>query len=588
MKATKRQQESKVALPSQRADESDYRRGGEFAESPVGDGVCRAGESCAARSVGSAGRSLRSFLSWALVILMLSGCGAAEKPITCKEDRRCLHYAISADIPLLDPHFSSLPEAGMILRQIYDTLVFRDDASGVFRPGLATDWDISEDGLVYTFRLRRDLLFHDGSEFTAEAVATNLKRIFQAGSGQSRARDLLAPLRQFEVMDKHTIRLRLLKPHAALLDSLAQPFLGIASPAALEASDGLRYQYHQAGTGRFMLESYLPGERVVLRRFGGASASMTSNASRNGVAIERIEFAILRDLEGDLITLLGDTYDVIDNVSPAAAHNLAGNSSVILLPIRIPGLTIQFLFNTNRSHLKDRNVRLALQLATNRIGIGDQVFLNASPVAWAPLSESTGYAHTGFVNTLHFDLDQAQDLLEAAGYADSDGDGILDKSGDPLELKVLTPPWGQLPEVAAFLKEQWRQIGIDLVAEPAPGMSLLNSLIQSNEYDLLPIGKFGLDPAVLGEVFLQGSPYARSSAPHPQLSDLLNRAAQENDPVARRNMYYEAQSILMNEALVLPLRENVRIRAISASVGGLYFDAYGFYPLPSDVIITEP
>ena len=77
--------------------------------------------------------------------------------------------------------------------------------------------------------------------------------------------------------------------------------------------------------------------------------------------------------------------------------------------------------------MKDREVRLALLLATNRIGIGDLIFYNSSPVAWAPLAESTGYAHTGFVNEFEFDLDQARALLEDAGYADSDGDGIVGK-----------------------------------------------------------------------------------------------------------------------------------------------------------------
>ncbi|MCY3977227.1 MAG: ABC transporter substrate-binding protein, partial [Chloroflexi bacterium] len=145
-------------------------------------------------------------------MLALFACGAAEQSIPCKDDRRCLRYALSTDIPLLDPHFSHLPEAGMIFRQIYDTLVYRDGESGEFRPGLAIDWEISEDGLVYTFRLRRDVLFHDGTDFSAAAVAQNIERIFRPESEQSLARKLLAPLRQYEVLDQHTIRLRLFEP----------------------------------------------------------------------------------------------------------------------------------------------------------------------------------------------------------------------------------------------------------------------------------------------------------------------------------------------------------------------------------------
>ena len=528
------------------------------------------------------------FSAWAIVVLVLFSCGAAEQSIPCKDDRRCLRYALSADIPLLDPHFSQLPEAGMIFRQIYDTLVYRDSESGEFRPGLAIDWEISADGLVYTFRLRRDVLFHDGTDFSAAAVAHNIERIFRPESEQSLARKLLAPLRQYEVLDEHTIRLRLFEPHAALLDGLAQPVLGIASPKALNESDGLRYQYHQSGTGPFALASYLPGELIVLRRFGGYADASTIESPMTGDEIDRVEFSIITDSEADLLALLGDSQDVVDNVSSAAAQNLANSSRVVLLPIRIPGQTVQFLFNTNRNHLNDREVRLTLLLATNRIGISDQIFYNASPVAWAPLAENTGYAHTGFVNEFEFDLDQARALLDAAGYTDIDGDGIVEKSAVRLELTVLAPPWGQLPEVAAFLKEQWRQIGINLVVEPVPGATQLNSLIQSGEYDLLPIDNYGLDPGILSDIFLDSSLYSSSRAPHPQLNALLIRAAIEQDPVTRRNLYYEVQSILMNEALLLPIRENVRLRAVSANVESLRYDAYGFYPILTNVKITEP
>lgn len=577
-----------MALPPLRAGFQKNRPEGDLGKLKLSDDVCLCSRAGLDGHAGRAWRCIIRLAAWAIGLLALFACGAAEQSIPCKDDRRCLRYALSADIPLLDPHFSHLPEAGMIFRQIYDTLVYRDSESGEFRPGLALDWETSEDGLVYTFRLRRDVIFHDGSDFSAAAVAHNIERIFRPESEQSLARKLLAPLRQYEVLDEHTIRLRLFEPHAALLDNLAQPFLGIASPKALNESDGLRYQYHQSGTGPFVLASYLPGELIVLRRFGGYAEVSPIESPMTGDEIDRVEFSIITDSEADWLALLGDSQDVVDNVASAAAQNLSNNSRVVLMPVRIPGQTIQFLFNTNRIHLRDREVRLALLLATNRIGIRDQVFYNASPVAWAPLAANTGYAHTGFVNKFEFDLDQARALLDAAGYADSDGDGIVEKSARPLELTVLAPPWGQLPEVAAFIKDQWRQIGINLVVEPAPGATQLDSLIRSGEYDLLPIDNYGLDPGILSDVFLDSSRYSSSRAPHPQLNELLIRAAIEIDAVTRRNLYFEAQSIIMNEVLIVPIRDNVRLRAISANVTGLRFDAYGFYPLLSNVSITEP
>ncbi len=504
----------------------------------------------------------------------------------CAEDARCLRYAITADIPVLDPHMSELPEAGMVFRQLYDTLVYRDKDSHQLAPGLATDWQVSADGLSYTFQLRQDVMFHDGSTFTAAAVGQNIQRIFQPTSSSSLARALLGPLQRFEILDDYTIRLHLFEPYAALLDGLAQPFLGMASPAALEGYDGLRYQYNQSGTGPFKLDHYLPGDGIVLRRFREYRGFGTNNEPLTGEEIDRIEISIIRDSSVDLLSLLGTSQDVIDDVSPAAAQALAGNSRVRLLPIAIPGQSAQFVFNTNRQHINNRDVRLALLLATNRIGISDQVFFNISPVAWAPLSEATGFAHSGYVNRFDFDLDQAQELLTAAGYADSDKDGILERAGVELVLTMLVPPWGQLPEVATLLQQQWRQIGIDLRQQPAPGKSQLASMIQSGKYDLLPVDNYGLDPAILGRIFLEDSHYASARARKPALQDLLIGAAQELEPARRRALYYEIQSLLMNEVLALPIRETVRLRAARANVAGLEFDAYGFYPLFSRVTIT--
>lgn len=514
-----------------------------------------------------------------LLLLLLAGCGLETGGAPCAIDARCLRYGLSADIAILDPHYADLPEAGMIFRQLYDTLVVRGADSHGFTAGLATGWDISPDGQSYTFQLRQDVTFHDGTRFDAAAVAQNIQRIYSPEMPPGKARALLGPLSQYEIIDEFTIRLILSAPYAGFLDGLAQPFLGIASPKALEAYSDLRYQFHQSGTGPFVLEEYLPGERILLRRSGNYRLSPASADAPGADAIERVEFVILPAESRDTLSLLNDSFDVIDDIAPVDAQNLSANSRVRILPTAIPGLSIQFLFNTNRAHVGNPIVRRALLLATNRVAISDRIFYNFAPVAWAPLSESTGYSHTGFVNHFSYDLSQAQSLLAEAGYADSDGDGILERSGAPLELRIVVPPWRELPRVAAFLREQWRVIGVDLSIEPVPGNSRLEALIRSGEYDLLPVEIFGIDPSLLGEIVYDDALYRASRAPQAQLTDMLVRADQEADPQARRNLFYEIQSLMMNEVLVLPVQEAVRLTATRAGVRNLVFDAYGFNPL---------
>lgn len=576
-----------MALHGISEDQAANHIGGRLSVQRAPGGYTSVSNAIASWFVAASWRAFKQILFGVFGVLVLASCSAAGESLPCEADRRCLRYAISVDIPILDPHETALPEAGMIFRQIYDTLIYRDGESRKFLPGLASDWQVSPDGLVYTFQLRQDVVFHDGSPFTAESVARNIERIFHPDFGSSLARELFGPLQQFEILDEYTIRLHLFEPYAALLDGLAQPYLGIASPVALERYDKWRYQYHQSGTGPFMLEEYLPGERIVLRRYQGYSVDPAIYEQLTGEEIERVEISIIGESGADLVSLLGISQDVIDDVSPKVAQLLSGNSRAMLLPTQIPGQSVQFIFNTNRQHVDDRAVRLSLLLATNRIAIIDQVFFNTSPLAWMPLSESTGFAHTGFIGEYEFDLVQAQAGLSAAGYADTDGDGLLDRDGVPLSLTMMVPPWGQLPEVAALLKQQWRQIGVDLVTEPVAGELQLRALIQSREFDLVPVTNYGIDPGIFDRIFLDGSPYAYARAQHPVLNDMLANAAQEQDPARRRTQYYEIQSLLMQEALLLPIREVVRLRAVSADVAGLRYDAYGLYPLLSNVEIAE-
>ncbi len=529
----------------------------------------------------------RVWLSRALIILVLSlsGCGTSLDEQPCQVDPRCLRYGLAADIPVLDPHYADAPEAGMIFRQIYDTLVYRGGESQEFVPGLARAWEVSPDGLVYTFTLRADVLFHDGSRFDAAALGHNIERIFDANIAESRARDLLGPLTQYEIIGDFSIRLILASPFPGLLDGLSQPYLGIASPAALGTHDSLRYQFHQVGTGPFRLENYLPGERIVLRRFDDYQVSPEIYLPLSGDEITRLEFVLRSARAVDALSALSESLDVLDDLSPIDAQNLAGNSRVQILPVEIPGLAAQFLLNTRRKHIDMRSVRLALLLATNRIAISDRVYFNFSPVAWAPLSTSTGFSHTGYVDKFAHDLAAAQALLAEAGYADSDADGVIDRDGEPLTLAAVVPPWGGLPAVASLLQSQWQALGVALVIEPVPGRSRLRSLIQSGSYDLIPVDQYGIDPNVISSVFLQDSLFGASQLPNEELERLLLSARHTTDSQMRRTLVYDIQAKIMDDVLILPIREAVRLTAARADLSRLRFDAFGFYPLLYNVAL---
>ena len=522
---------------------------------------------------------IRQAIAAILSIIVLTACGAADKTLPCEQDPRCLSYGMAGEIPILDPHIAEAPEAGIVFRQIYDTLVYRNPQTHEFEPGLALDWEVSRDGLEYTFNLRPGVVFHDGTPMDAAAVGANIERIYDANINSQRARGSLGPLSYYETLDRYRIRFRLATPFAPFLDSLAQPFLGIASPQALESYDALRYQFHQIGTGPFVLENYTPGERIELRRNANYAAVNPAYEPLAGDEVDRIVFLIFDDAAGEIDAQLAGKIDVIDEAPPGDAVELAANTRLQLLPIPIPGQSVQLQFNTANEPVRERDVRLALLYATNRAEIVNSIFRSYSPVAWAPLSISSGYAHTGYINEYVYDLGLAQELLALAGYVDDDQDGILERDGQTLTVSVLVPPWGEWPAIASYLRRQWRRIGVNVEVAPVPGRIGLMNAIRSGEHDLIATDSFGLDPAILGNTYLGNTAAVQSGEDSAPLQDLLAAALQEQDPLARRTLYYEFQTQVMSEALILPIRDYVRLRVTRSNIRGLTFDAYGFYPL---------
>ena len=169
--------------------------------------------------------------------LLLTGC--ASQPTSPQR----LAYGLTLAPSGIDPHINASSELGIPLTSVYDTLVYQDPVSGKFVPGLAQSWKISEDGKTYTFVLRRDVKFHDGTPFNAAAVKVNLDRIANPATKSQKAVFLLGPFDRAEVIDEFTVAIHLKQPFAPLLDGLSQVYLGIASPTAL-AKWGQDYQLH--------------------------------------------------------------------------------------------------------------------------------------------------------------------------------------------------------------------------------------------------------------------------------------------------------------------------------------------------------
>jgi peptide/nickel transport system substrate-binding protein len=154
-------------------------------------------------------------------------------------------------------------------------------------------------------------------------------------------------------------------------------------------------------------------------------------------------------------------------------------------------------------------------------------------------------------------------------------------------VTVIVPPWGLIPQVAQMLQDQWRAIGIRANLEPVPTRNTLIEAVKTGEYNLVAYYTFGLDPSFLNQFFLSDSPDNWTGYANPDLDNTLLEAERQTDANARQSLYAQAQRLIMDEALILPIRDYVNLNAASANLQGLTFDSYGWFPLLDNVTMPS-
>ena len=302
--------------------------------------------------------------------------------------------------------------------------------------------------------------------------------------------------------------------------------------------------------------------------------------------MDEIEFRFFEDVGTRAIGLEGGDAQIMGELLPTDARALSANSQIQLLPISVPGQPLQFLMNTQRFPTDDVRVRQALLYATNREAIIDAVFQRFSNIAWGPLSANTAFYNGALAGAYAFDPSQAQALLTDAGFQDTDNNGYVDFGGADITVDLIVPPWGLIPEVAQLIQDQWRTVGIRANLNQVPSRGLLFEQVQTGEYNLVAYYEFGVDPAFLSRYFTTEGPTNWTGFSNPELDTILFDAERQSDLAVRANLYAQAQRTIMEQALILPIRDYVNLNGASASVQGLAFDAYGWFPLLNNLVVN--
>jgi peptide/nickel transport system substrate-binding protein len=438
------------------------------------------------------------------------------------------------------------------------------DATGQVSPSLAIDWDVSDDGTVYEFRLRKDVVWHDGAPFTAADVAFTVQAMQDPDyKGPASLGELWQSV-MVETPDDYTVRFTLEEPLPSFMYYTTIGLLPahlLSDVAASDLPEDDFSKQHPVGTGMFMVESVLP-DRVVL----------TPNPDFWGPKpyLDQVEFWFFGTWDG----LLADyTRGEIQGFHPSSPQDLAGLAqmpSLQLYSAQSAGYDMIYL-NLKRDSVpffQERDVRQALLYALDRQALIDRALGGQGLVADSPILP-VNWAYDPSVRHYGYDPERAIGLLDAAGWMDSNADRIRDKDGITMTFTLLVRQDPVTVQMAEDIARQWQAIGVGTAVRSVDGSELPN-YVRDRDFD-----------AALAEVGLAADPdpyplwhSTQADAPGQNYSGFANEEADlimeegrtDTDQKQRAELYHSFQRIFAEEVPSLLLYYPVYTYAVDEQV----------------------
>ncbi|QYX56790.1 ABC transporter substrate-binding protein [Roseovarius sp. SCSIO 43702] len=448
-------------------------------------------------------------------------------------------------VTTLDPIASAAAGNIEAFGQLYARLL-RKDRDGQLQPGLAESWDVSEDGLTYTFELR-DAKFSDGSEITAEDVAFSLNRVAKdEGSAYPAA---YAPVKEFTAVDEDTVQLTLEYPSAPMLSYMEIFNAGIVSKDDLEERGEEAFASDPVTSGPFMVESWKPNDRLTL--------SANPNYWREGYP--RLDGADLIEVSDDnarSTMIMAGEIDVNRGVPWAQIEEIngSGKAKVVLEPSTV---VYGVMPNHDKPPFDNLNIRKAAAMALNREAITKAVTLGNATVANSTLPNALKF-HDESVSPPAYDPEGARALLEEE-----------DAVGTEVTL-MITP---SAEQIATLLKAQWDAVGFKTTVERVDA-GLWWSKLTDGDYQVTSSWWYNEteDPDLAARWAVCGACGNRSyytNYNNERVNELTEAALRERDEQKRGEMYAEIQKISTEELAQIPLYYSPFANGYATNVKGL-------------------
>ncbi|MCU1446214.1 ABC transporter substrate-binding protein [Cryobacterium sp.] len=481
-----------------------------------------------------------------------------------------LTFALANDPISLNPSGTgSGNDTWYVTRQLVDSLLYQNPDTNELEPWLAKSWEANADATVFTFELRDDVTFSDGTPFTAADVKGTFDDIIAAGP-KSQAVSSFVGYQETTVLDDYTVQVTFSTPNSAFPNSTSSVPLGIVGAATLAVPyDDRANGADVVGTGPFVLNTYTKDVETVLDRRDGYAWSPASRDLDGEAYLDSVTFPIVPEPAVRTGSLTSGQVDVIGGVQPVDVETLTA-SSFPLVSRGNPGVSFGEYFNLSRPIVADIAVREAIAHATNATEIRDTALNDEFNVGTSILAATTpGYADES--DYFEFDPKTSAKLLDGAGWKLGD-DGIREKDGTRLSLVVnWITNFGPNQTSLELLQQQLKDVGIELTLQGGDVPSFLEKQT-SGDFDISWQNLSRADGDVLRTTFSSAAANTLR-IDDPTLEALLQEQLATGDPAARADVLADAQERIASQYYQIPVHELTSILATQPDVGGVTLGA---------------
>ncbi|MED1404016.1 ABC transporter substrate-binding protein [Bacillus mycoides] len=504
-----------------------------------------------------------------------------KSPAKAKERKDTFVVGMPSPGGIFLPHFMENGWDGNITQAIFAPLVGLDK-EGKPIPILAKKWDISEDQLTYTFHLKDDLKFSDGSPLTADDVAFTLTLLHDptySGAtdisqtaikgGQAYKEGKATSIEGIQVIDPKTITITTEKVNAQTLSLIGGEVISKAYYGKEYKQGNLEYLKElygkPMGAGAYKLDKYIPGQEV---RFVA-----NENYFEGKPKIEHFIYKITKgdtklqqfqagEVDYDGFTTNAETIEQLKELGFANVNVYTGSSYGYIK------------MNYKKSYFKDKRVRQAFIYGLERQKVIDTYFQGYASLVNVPITPvSWAYTEEG-INKYEYNLEKAKKLLDEAGWK-AGSDGIREKDGQKLKVSYFTSSASKINDVMIpVMKEDYKKIGLDFNPEYMDFNTMISKVIKG-DYDLAMVSTPMIDdPSGTIEEFVSTSKRNYDGYHNPKVDELAKQALETLDIEKRKEIYKKLYQELSEDPPVIFLNNSKVVSAHNARIQGLQEDNY--------------